>query len=54
MQIAHWNVRGLGDSNKCSLVKDALLASHPSVVCLQETKLQVVDTFKAASEGVLD
>ena len=49
MRIANWNVSGLGDPDKCSLVKDALLSSRSNVVCLQETKLQVVDKMKAAS-----
>lgn len=49
MRIANWNVRGLGDSDKCSLVNDALMYSRSNAVCLQETKLRVVDVMKAAS-----
>ena len=49
MRISGWNVRGLGDSNKCTLVKDALLASRSFVVCLQESKLQQMDLRKAAT-----
>lgn len=49
MRILNWNVKGLGDAEKCLLVKDAILASRPDVVCLQETKLQVVDARKVAS-----
>ena len=49
MRISSWNIRGLGDSDKCSLLKVALLASRSSVVCLQESKLQEVDRRKAAT-----
>ncbi len=34
-----WNVRGLNDQAKCTLVKAFLRASKCCVVCLQETKL---------------
>jgi len=44
-----WNVRGLGDPDKCTVVKDALVASAPSVICLQETKLSDLSRFKAHS-----
>lgn len=49
MRILNWNVRGLEDADKCSLVKDALLSCHSSIVCLQETKLQMLDAMKASS-----
>ncbi|KAJ1277808.1 hypothetical protein BS78_04G031200 [Paspalum vaginatum] len=41
------NVRGLGDSAKCNVVRDALNSASPSLVCIQETKLRVLDNFKA-------
>jgi exonuclease III len=42
-----WNVRGLGDSDKCITVRDAILAASPTVVCLQESKLEDISSFKA-------
>jgi len=44
-----WNVRGLGDSDKCGIVRNAICDVKPSIVCLQETKLQNIDFFKAKS-----
>jgi hypothetical protein len=34
-----WNVQGLGDPDKCAVVKDAVAAACPTILCLQETKL---------------
>ncbi|KAG2577768.1 hypothetical protein PVAP13_6NG174203, partial [Panicum virgatum] len=47
--VVSWNVRGLGDPDKCAVVKDALVASTPSVICLQETKLSDLKCFKTHS-----
>jgi exonuclease III len=44
-----WNVRGLGDPDKCALVKDALVSAAPSLICLQETKLHHINQFQAHS-----
>jgi exonuclease III len=37
--ILSWNVRGLGQIDKCDVVRDNILRNHPNIVCLQETKL---------------
>ena len=47
--VVSWNVRGLGNPDKCAVVKDALVASTPSVICLQETKLSDLKCFKTHS-----
>lgn len=47
--IMSWNVRGLGDKNKCAIVRDAISSARPNVVCIQETKLCDVDRLKARS-----
>jgi exonuclease III len=39
LKLVFWNVRGLGDNDKCSVVRDNLVSANPFVVCLQETKL---------------
>lgn len=46
LSILSWNVRGLGDSEKCVTVRDAIQAATPTVVCLQESKLQDISLFK--------
>ncbi|CAO2147693.1 unnamed protein product [Urochloa humidicola] len=38
--ILCWNVRGLGDQQKCDDVRSTISSSPPHIVCLQETKLQ--------------
>ncbi|CAN6236003.1 unnamed protein product [Urochloa humidicola] len=47
--VMSWNVRGLGDADKCDVVHDALTAASPSVICIQETKLHDVTAPKARS-----
>ncbi|CAN6343200.1 unnamed protein product [Urochloa humidicola] len=47
--LVSWNIRGLGDSDKCSSVRDALRAAHPDLVCLQESKLASISSMKARS-----
>ncbi|CAN6358083.1 unnamed protein product [Urochloa humidicola] len=42
-----WNIRGLNDSDKCAAVKLALPSPAPSIIALQETKLDVVPSYKA-------
>ncbi|KAF8753605.1 hypothetical protein HU200_011601 [Digitaria exilis] len=48
-KIASWNVRGLGQKDKCRDVKRALASCNVDVVALQETKLQDVPYFKGTS-----
>lgn len=38
LKLLNWNVRGLGDSNKCAIVKDTIINSKCELFCLQETK----------------
>jgi exonuclease III len=44
-----WNVRGLGDDDKCCTVHGHMLGAAPSVLCIQETKLASVTASKARS-----
>uniref|UniRef100_A0A341M898 Endonuclease/exonuclease/phosphatase domain-containing protein n=1 Tax=Brachypodium distachyon TaxID=15368 RepID=A0A341M898_BRADI len=48
MKILNWNVRGLGNSDKNLLIMNAICSTRPDIVCLQETKLDNIDYFKAA------
>ncbi|RCV36438.1 hypothetical protein SETIT_7G319000v2, partial [Setaria italica] len=54
--LISWNVRGLGDTNKRSLVRDAISSSRPNFICLQETKLDNIDclTVKSFLPAYLD
>lgn len=45
--VLSWNTRGLGNYDKCIVVRDAIKAAAPSVACLQETKLHDISSFKA-------
>jgi hypothetical protein len=47
--IASWNTRGLGDDDKCVVIRDALSRACPSVVCVQESKVSSLDARKARS-----
>lgn len=41
--LCFWNVRGLGDQEKCDNVLSELLSASPNLVLLQETKLESFD-----------
>jgi exonuclease III len=41
-----WNVRGLGDSNKCVVVKDIIKEANASILCIQETKVSEISFVK--------
>jgi exonuclease III len=40
-----WNVRGLNSWSHHDVVHELVRAEHPSIVCLQETKLSVISDF---------
>jgi hypothetical protein len=42
-----WNLRGLGDDDKCVVARDALSLVNATVICIQETKLAVLENAKA-------
>ncbi|CAN6253863.1 unnamed protein product [Urochloa humidicola] len=44
-----WNVRGLGDEDKCGKILTELISQRPALVALQETKLSAISTSKSAS-----
>jgi exonuclease III len=47
--VLSWNVRGLGETDKCDLIRNAICAVHPHIACLQESKLSHLDANKAKS-----
>lgn len=49
IKVASWNVRGLGQSDKCRDVKRAIASCNGDVAVLQESKLQEVSYFKGIS-----
>lgn len=44
-EILCWNVRGLNDPAKRDAVREFIASLRVSIVCLQETKLNVIDDF---------
>jgi exonuclease III len=38
-----WNVHGLNGRARCAVVTDSVSQERASIVCLQETKLSVID-----------
>jgi exonuclease III len=45
LEILCWNVRGLNDPAKRDAVREFIASLRVSVVCLQETRLDVIDDF---------
>jgi exonuclease III len=45
LELLCWNVRGLNDPAKRSAVREFVAALRVSIVCFQETKLDVIDDF---------
>lgn len=43
--ILVWNVRGLNSGTHRDMVRELVVAEHPSLVCLQETKMHVISEF---------
>lgn len=41
--LLSWNVRGLGQDDKCVAVRDNIAKCHPQLACLQETKLNTIN-----------
>lgn len=46
LTILNWNVRGIGDLDKCAVVKDMVCDVKPDLVCLQETKWNSCTKFR--------
>jgi exonuclease III len=44
VDIISWNIRGLNATARCLTVHETLAATSGHIACLQETKLQTVDT----------
>lgn len=47
--LLSWNVRGLGQDDKCVVVRDNIFKHHPHIVCLQEIKLGVLPDWSYRS-----
>ncbi|XP_077232581.1 uncharacterized protein LOC143869909 [Tasmannia lanceolata] len=52
MKTLSWNVNGLGSLAKRAQVKEMVNRCKPSLVCLQETKLEVIDKVTVQSIGL--
>jgi exonuclease III len=51
INILCWNERGLNDPNRRTTVSETIADTSCHIVCLQETKLELVDQLIAASIG---
>jgi exonuclease III len=40
-----WNVRGLNVNGHWNVVRELYATEQPSIICLQETKLHVIDDY---------
>jgi exonuclease III len=49
LSLFSWNVRGMGDSTKCALIKDSIRNANANVICLQETKWDEFEDFRIKS-----
>jgi len=49
MKLLSWNVRGLGGAVKKREVSHLVREKKPFILCIQETKLQVLDAFDCRS-----
>lgn len=49
LNIVSWNVRGLGDDDKCVDVRDVFSSCHPTIVFIQESKLNAIPPSKFKS-----
>jgi hypothetical protein len=45
VELLCWNVRGLNDPTKRSAIREFVATMRVSLVCFQETKLDVIDDF---------
>lgn len=43
VNLVCWNVRGLNNPSRRAAVRDLIRDTHATIICIQETKLQVVD-----------
>jgi hypothetical protein len=47
--VLSWNTQGVGDDDKCVIVRDAVTDANPSVACIQESKLAALSLGKLRS-----
>ena len=52
LSILNWNVRGLNFPDRRATIRETIAATPCHIVCLQETKLELVDPFIASFLGV--
>lgn len=44
-ELVGWNTRGLNDQAKRDAVREFLASVRANIVCLQQTKVDVIDSF---------
>lgn len=46
LSMLNWNVRGLGDLQKCAVIKDLAVEAKPDLICYQDTKWSECSIFQ--------
>ena len=54
LKILSWNVRAINNLDKRKLIKAFIKSQRVDVVCIQETKIQNMDSSIVRSLGVAD
>ena len=54
LKIMSWNVRAINNLDKRKLIKAFIKSQRVDVVCIQETKIQNMDSSIVRSLGVAD
>ena len=54
LKILSWNVRAINNLDKRKLIKAFIKSQRVDVVCIQETKIQNIDSSIVRSLGVAD
>lgn len=46
LRVLNWNVKGLGDAQKCYVIKDLAIEANPDLLTYQETKWSECSFFR--------
>lgn len=52
LHLLSWNVRGLNDPDKRVIVKDVVRQWEVSIICLEETKVEIMSDIFVKSVGI--
>lgn len=52
IKILSWNDKGMGDVRKRKVIKSLVKKYYPNILCLRETKVEVMEGLQKGLEGV--